>query len=126
MSADPELCAVMAGECILEWDPNKDDGPCPVPLLKDAFGGERRKAKVLNFSIAYGKTAHGLSKDWGTSLAEAEQTVKRWYDSRPEVCPCVHVPLSCAICCVHILNIHAMSSGFRMPHCWDAIWALML
>jgi len=26
----------------------------------------------MNFSIAYGKTAHGFSKDWGCSLKEAE------------------------------------------------------
>ena len=45
--------------------------------------------KVLNFSIAYGKTAHGLSKDWGVSLEEAKETVKRWYSDRPEVGGCV-------------------------------------
>ena len=56
-----------------------------MPLLKDMFGSERRKAKVLNFSIAYGKTAHGLARDWGTSLQEAEATVERWYADRPEV-----------------------------------------
>ena len=28
--------------------------------------------KVLNFSIAYGKTAHGLSKDWGVTQTEAQ------------------------------------------------------
>jgi len=28
-------------------------------------------AKVMNFSIAYGKTAHGFSKDWSTSIEEA-------------------------------------------------------
>jgi DNA polymerase-1 len=32
------------------------------------YGAERRKAKTLNFSIAYGKTAIGLSKDWGVSV----------------------------------------------------------
>lgn len=42
-------------------------------------------AQVLNFSIAYGKTAHGLSRDWGTSLTEAQDTVERWYADRPEV-----------------------------------------
>jgi DNA polymerase-1 len=41
--------------------------------------------QVLNFSIAYGKTAHGLSKDWGVSIKEAEETLKRWYADRPEV-----------------------------------------
>ena len=63
-----------------------DGQKAPVPLLKDMFGSERRKAKVLNFSIAYGKTAHGLARDWGTSLDEAKETVARWYSDRPEVC----------------------------------------
>jgi hypothetical protein len=89
-----------------------------VPLLKNMFANERRKAKVrqmgsrpwvhdlraqwhapmqlanpdmwclpqvLNFSIAYGKTAHGLSKDFKTSLEEAQETVNKWYADRPEV-----------------------------------------
>ena len=71
-----------AGECMLEWD---GEGKAPVPLLKDMFASERRKAKVLNFSIAYGKTAHGLGKDWKVSLEEAQNTVNRWYADRPEV-----------------------------------------
>lgn len=33
-------------------------------LMQDAFAAERRKAKMLNFSIAYGKTPVGLSRDW--------------------------------------------------------------
>jgi DNA polymerase-1 len=36
--------------------------------LKDAFSNERKKAKIMNFSIAYGKTAHGFAKDWDVSL----------------------------------------------------------
>ena len=56
-----------------------------TPLLKDVFSSERKKAKILNFSIAYGKTAHGLSKDWNVSVQEAEATVRRWYSDRPEV-----------------------------------------
>lgn len=67
---------------MLEWD---GQGKAPVPLLKEMFASERRKAKVLNFSIAYGKTAHGLSKDWKVSLDEAKATVERWYADRPEV-----------------------------------------
>ncbi|XP_075255294.1 uncharacterized protein LOC142347980 [Convolutriloba macropyga] len=59
--------------------------PPPVPLIKDKYGSERRKAKVLNFSIAYGKTAHGLAKDFGTNVTEAEATVRRWYADRAEV-----------------------------------------
>uniref|UniRef100_A0A061RMH8 DNA polymerase I n=2 Tax=Tetraselmis sp. GSL018 TaxID=582737 RepID=A0A061RMH8_9CHLO len=76
--------AVDRGECLLEWD-YPEGKPPPVPLIKDKYGSERRKAKVLNFSIAYGKTAHGLSKDFNTSIHEAEETVSRWYADRWEV-----------------------------------------
>lgn len=71
------------GEVLLEWDYSK--GSPPKPLVKEVFASERRKAKTLNFSIAYGKTAHGLSKDWGVSLREAEGLLKAWYADRPEV-----------------------------------------
>ncbi len=40
---------------------------------------------MLNFSIAYGKTALGLSKDWGVTLSEAKDTLEKWYADRPEV-----------------------------------------
>ena len=39
----------------------------------------------MNFSIAYGKTVHGFSKDWGCTLEEATKTVELWYNDRPEV-----------------------------------------
>jgi hypothetical protein len=74
-----------AERCLLEWE---GEGAPPLPLLKDLFASERRRAKVLNFSIAYGKTAHGLSKDWKVSVKEAEATVSRWYSDRPEVGGC--------------------------------------
>jgi DNA polymerase-1 len=54
--------AINKGECLLEWDNSK--GKPPVPLLKDKFSALRKKAKTMNFSIAYGKSAHGFSKDW--------------------------------------------------------------
>ena len=75
--------SVTEGECLLEWDYEK--GAPTKPLLKDMFASERRQAKTLNFSIAYGKTAYGLSTDWGISQAAAEETVKKWYDARPQV-----------------------------------------
>ncbi|CAM9791992.1 unnamed protein product [Phaeothamnion confervicola] len=75
--------AVDSGEVLLEWDYSK--GKPPKPLVKDVFAAERRKAKTLNFSIAYGKTAHGLSKDWGVSIEEANSLLEAWYADRPEV-----------------------------------------
>lgn len=75
--------AVESGEVLLEWDYSQGDPP--KPLLKDKFASERRKAKTLNFSIAYGKTAHGLSQDWGVSKEEAEEMLRAWYGARKEV-----------------------------------------
>jgi len=71
------------GEILFEWDYSK--GAPPKPLLKDEYASERRKAKTLNFSIAYGKTAHGLSQDWGVSADEANRMLQAWYAARPEV-----------------------------------------
>ncbi|MCD9643430.1 DNA polymerase I B, chloroplastic/mitochondrial [Datura stramonium] len=76
--------AVEKGQVLLEWHPQPGEDKPPVPLLKDAFGSERRKAKMLNFSIAYGKTTIGLSRDWKVSVKEAKETVERracWFPS---------------------------------------------
>ncbi|MDP2439263.1 MAG: DNA polymerase [archaeon] len=81
----PEVArAVAEGSVLLEWNEAQDGAP-PKPLLKDAFGTQRKRAKTLNFSIAYGKTAMGLAKDWSTSVEEAQNTLHLWYADRPEV-----------------------------------------
>ena len=81
----PEIAReVESGELLLEWDSAQGEAP-PVPLLKDKYAMERRRAKTLNFSIAYGKTARGLAIDWETSVKEAQETLERWYADRPEV-----------------------------------------
>ncbi|XP_020235315.1 DNA polymerase I A, chloroplastic/mitochondrial [Cajanus cajan] len=77
--------AVEKKQVLLEWHKQPGEDKPPVPLLKDAFGSERRKAKMLNFSIAYGKTPVGLSKDWKVSVKEAKKTVDLWYNDRKEV-----------------------------------------
>ncbi|KDP39093.1 hypothetical protein JCGZ_00850 [Jatropha curcas] len=77
--------AVDKREVLLEWYPQPGEDEPPAPLLKDAFGSERRKAKMLNFSIAYGKTPVGLSRDWKVSVEEAKATVDLWYKERQEV-----------------------------------------
>ncbi|XP_023771518.1 DNA polymerase I A, chloroplastic/mitochondrial [Lactuca sativa] len=77
--------AIESKQVLLEWHPQTGQETPPVPLLKDMFASERRKAKMLNFSIAYGKTAVGLSRDWKVSVNEARETVARWYGGREEV-----------------------------------------
>jgi len=77
--------AVHEKKVLLEWHPQPGQEKPPVPLLKDAFGAERRKAKMLNFSIAYGKTPAGLAYDLKVSKEEARDTLKLWYRDRQEV-----------------------------------------
>ena len=50
--------ALKKGEILLEWDYSLGDPP--KPLLKDKFADERKKAKVMNFSIS---TLNRLRKD---------------------------------------------------------------
>ena len=79
---DHVKAAVDAGDVLLERGTGEDNGK---PLVKDVYASERRRAKTLNFSIAYGKTAHGLAKDWGVSTSEAQDMLRAWYNDRPEV-----------------------------------------
>ena len=72
------------GDLLLEWDFSTGEKPTR-PLLKEKYANERKKAKIMNFSIAYGKTVHGFAKDWGCSIEEAKNTVNLWYQDRPEV-----------------------------------------
>ena len=72
-----------SNEVLLEWDKSK--GKAPKPLLKDKYASERRKAKTMNFSIAYGKSAHGFAKDWNCSIEEARKSLQAWFNARKEV-----------------------------------------
>lgn len=70
------------GKIVLERSENSDPN---IPTLKDKYPEERKKAKIMNFSVAYGKTSYGFAKDWNCSLEEAEKFVELWYNDRPEV-----------------------------------------
>lgn len=43
---------------------------------------QRNKGKVVNFSIFYGKTAHGLSIDLGISIEEAQEMLTNFFQSK--------------------------------------------
>ena len=64
--------AVENGEVLPE---KGTQGDSDKPLVKDKYAAERRRAKTL-LSIAYGKTAHGLAKDWGVSQQGGPVDVK--------------------------------------------------
>lgn len=54
-----------------------------MPLLKVKYAAERKKAKTVNFSIAYGKSAAGFASDWNCTLDEAKEVIKAWFADRP-------------------------------------------
>ena len=45
----------------------------------------RRRAKIINFSIIYGTSAFSLARELGTSSAEAQKFIDRYFAERPQV-----------------------------------------
>jgi len=45
----------------------------------------RRRAKIINFSIIYGKTAYTLGKDFGIPTREAQAFIDSYFDRYPKV-----------------------------------------
>lgn len=45
----------------------------------------RRRAKIINFSIIYGTSAFSLARELGTSTAEAQKFIDRYFAERPKV-----------------------------------------
>jgi DNA polymerase-1 len=55
-------------------------------VFGDAAGEEaRRRAKIINFSIIYGTSAFSLARELGTSSAEAQKFIDRYFAERPKV-----------------------------------------
>jgi DNA polymerase-1 len=46
---------------------------------------QRRRAKIINFSIIYGATAYSLARELGSSNSEAQQFIDRYYEKYPKV-----------------------------------------
>jgi DNA polymerase-1 len=51
----------------------------------DKFGVERKVAKSINFGIAYGKSAHGFSQDWGVTEQEAQAVLDNYFNTYPDI-----------------------------------------
>lgn len=46
---------------------------------------QRRRAKIINFSIIYGTSAFSLAKELGTSASEAQKFIDLYYQKHPKV-----------------------------------------
>jgi DNA polymerase-1 len=55
-------------------------------VFGEAAGEEaRRRAKIINFSVIYGTSAFSLARELGTSTAEAQKFIDRYFAERPKV-----------------------------------------
>jgi len=82
MSGDPALCESFRSDLdIHEETALRVFGPTSS-LFKDE---QRRKAKIINFSIIYGTSAFSLAKELQTTTAEAQAFIDRYYEQHPKV-----------------------------------------
>jgi len=72
--------ALESGEVVLVR--KGEGGP---PSVQDRFHFERSAGKVINFSIAYGKTAETLAEDLNVDPETASGYMDRWYETNWEV-----------------------------------------
>ena len=80
---DHVRAAVDRGDCLIDWSGPK--GEAPAPTIKEMFEFERGRSKTINFSVLYGKSAHGFAVDWGTTVQEAQRYIDQWFAARPGV-----------------------------------------
>jgi len=82
LSGDEALCqAFERGEDIHTQAAVSIFGVKPEEVTEDM----RRKAKVLNFGIAYGISAYGLAQQLGIEPEEAQQIIDRYFERFPKV-----------------------------------------
>ena len=75
LSEDPELVrAFNAGEDIHTVTAQK------IFDTKEVSSEQRRRAKVINFGLLYGMSAHRLSNEFKISFSEADKFIKNYFD----------------------------------------------
>ena len=72
---------------IKAFNNNEDIHKQTAEFIGKKLGKEfsRDKGKLLNFSIIYGKTSFGFSKDWNCSVEEAELILNSYFELYPRV-----------------------------------------
>jgi len=75
LSEDPELIrAFKAGEDIHEYTAKRIFG------VENVSTRDRRGAKIINFGVLYGMSAHRLSNEFGVTYKEADKFIKDYFE----------------------------------------------
>ncbi len=84
LTKDEELCRVYRdGEDVHARTAALVNGIAPADVTAD----QRRAAKVINFGIVYGMSAHALAGQLGITHAEAQRFIDSYFAAYPEVQP---------------------------------------
>jgi DNA polymerase-1 len=82
LSEDPALIETF----LLDRDIHQDTAMKVFGATSSLFPEEqRRRAKIINFSIIYGTSAFSLAKELGTSTSEAQEFIDLYFDKYPKV-----------------------------------------
>jgi len=82
LSGDPALVETF----LADRDVHEETARLVFGEAGGASGAElRRRAKIINFSIIYGASAFSLAKEVGTSAAEAQKFIDRYFEKLPLV-----------------------------------------
>jgi DNA polymerase-1 len=79
LSGDPTLIATFLA------DRDVHEETARLVFGEGAGQDARRRAKIINFSIIYGTSAFSLARELGTSSAEAQKFIDRYFAERPKV-----------------------------------------
>lgn len=72
------------GKVVLDRSETGSDS-IDAPLISDKYPIEVKKAKSMNYSIAYGKDESGLAYNWSCSESDVEYISRAWHKSRKEI-----------------------------------------
>jgi DNA polymerase-1 len=82
LSEDPTLIETF----LLDRDIHQDTALQVFGEMSSLFPEEqRRRAKIINFSIIYGTSAFSLAKELGTSTSEAQEFIDLYFEKYPKV-----------------------------------------
>ncbi|KAF4685912.1 hypothetical protein FOZ60_005933 [Perkinsus olseni] len=78
----PEVAEAVANGSVVIDDAKAHPG---VPSVKSKFSNQRQRAKVMNFSIAYGKTERSLAEEMDLPVTEVRDMFRRWNNAKQGV-----------------------------------------
>ncbi len=82
LSGDPGLIKTFLEDRDIHQDTAQKVFEDSTTLFPDE---QRRRAKIINFSMVYGASAFSLAKELGTSTSEAQKFIDLYYENHPQV-----------------------------------------